>query len=761
MAIATRWLLKLGILHDGSLEEILRAGTIRAFFPHGLGHHVGLEVHDVLNVPIQAETQAKLEVVDTELYKDTELASLSAEEIKDLYDALIYSIPKLRPVQADGPHLEPGMVVTVEPGLYFSDFALSKVYLRDRTHAKYINKNVLAKYMPVGGVRIEDDILVTTDGYENLTTAPKGEEALKIIRGEVEEKSLGAAAGDTSSCLATPFTFRSAPPVDNGKAPMTSTPHQTAEPKDEKIFQLCSELSAKCSIDVKQKSADCLPPRLESESLIYSFPFATAMRPSHPPERSDSQLLDQMLHKQAELNSMIRNAAFKKPDLWTRQLQSGRKPSLDSVAMQEQLKDVMTRLRNMHHSLDQWRKGSDLIPRSSQSRTTRSVPSTETTSGPSTTAQEPTPVSANTWEEPLALSANQEKILLLLRSMGHAEQGLELSYISREAGLATDHARIILDHLGSRGLVRMSRCGNKFKAVGRSPRLVDLMVSGSTELELNADADDEQVPVIAPESATVSSTKDATSSQLVTALYDFKQDDDQNCLVFEKGDVILITERSESGWCLGLHRRSGKLGWLPANYVEETAAPVTSPSPVEVPGVSASPSPTENDQHAQIRQVVIKERLQSVFSKKLASLLLPSPASSIAVDQQSIVDALVAATGSELPCFSGLCMQAKQKFDEIDFTALEGSGIHKFKKLYKEVDKALALEFDPGHLFYRLGQEERDKLYATRWQVLGVKEETVEQFGICGACSVCRQGFIHWDEKWLADGDHGDDDDDE
>ena len=44
------------------------------------------------------------------------------------------------------------------------------------------------KYYPVGGVRIEDDILVTKDGYENLTTAPKGEEALKIInRGEEEE----------------------------------------------------------------------------------------------------------------------------------------------------------------------------------------------------------------------------------------------------------------------------------------------------------------------------------------------------------------------------------------------------------------------------------------------------------------------------------------------------------------------------------------------------------------------------------------------
>jgi Xaa-Pro dipeptidase len=40
---------------------------------------------------------------------------------------------------------------------------------------------LLEKYYPVGGVRIEDDILITADGNENLTTAPKGEEALRII----------------------------------------------------------------------------------------------------------------------------------------------------------------------------------------------------------------------------------------------------------------------------------------------------------------------------------------------------------------------------------------------------------------------------------------------------------------------------------------------------------------------------------------------------------------------------------------------------
>ena len=45
-----------------------------------------------------------------------------------------------------------------------------------------VDEEVLKRYIPVGGVRIEDDILVTKKGYENLTTAPKGEEMLKIIR---------------------------------------------------------------------------------------------------------------------------------------------------------------------------------------------------------------------------------------------------------------------------------------------------------------------------------------------------------------------------------------------------------------------------------------------------------------------------------------------------------------------------------------------------------------------------------------------------
>ena len=56
------------------------------------------------------------------------------------------------------------------------------MFLDSPIYSKFINTDVLADYMDVGGVRIEDDFLILASGYENLTTAPKGEEMLNIIR---------------------------------------------------------------------------------------------------------------------------------------------------------------------------------------------------------------------------------------------------------------------------------------------------------------------------------------------------------------------------------------------------------------------------------------------------------------------------------------------------------------------------------------------------------------------------------------------------
>ena len=170
--IAVDGLLRLGVLHNGTSKEILEAGTSLAFYPHGLGHHMGLEVHDVS----PNGRSASLYQQSLETYGDLSNDCWS--------DHLQNSTICRAPCQTGYSSLEPGMVITVEPGVYFNRYALERIYLPDPVHSKYINKKVLERYIPVGGVRIEDDILITKSGWENLTTAAKGDAALKIIRGE-------------------------------------------------------------------------------------------------------------------------------------------------------------------------------------------------------------------------------------------------------------------------------------------------------------------------------------------------------------------------------------------------------------------------------------------------------------------------------------------------------------------------------------------------------------------------------------------------
>ncbi|KAI9733456.1 MAG: hypothetical protein M1818_007204 [Claussenomyces sp. TS43310] len=181
--IAVKGLMKLDILHNGSFDDVYLAGL--AFFPHGLGHHVGLEVHDV--------SGAQTRLADNETIRDIR----SRNPVHPRPQALDSAPTLLCPYERhDGSQrLAPNMVITIEPGIYFSRFAFEEVYLKDPRYGKYVNKDLLETYYPVGGVRIEDDILVTKEGYENLTTAPKGEEACRIIR---EHKEKSAARKDSS-----------------------------------------------------------------------------------------------------------------------------------------------------------------------------------------------------------------------------------------------------------------------------------------------------------------------------------------------------------------------------------------------------------------------------------------------------------------------------------------------------------------------------------------------------------------------------------
>ncbi|KAL4071901.1 Creatinase/aminopeptidase [Scleroderma citrinum] len=114
-------------------RNILVSGISAAFFPHGLGHSLGMDVHDV---PIPEST----------------IPGAGGHES-------FYRFLRLRlPLQA-------GMVVTVEPGIYFSPHLLAP-----HRQSSFLDADVLARFENVGGIRIEDDVLITENGAENLTT---------------------------------------------------------------------------------------------------------------------------------------------------------------------------------------------------------------------------------------------------------------------------------------------------------------------------------------------------------------------------------------------------------------------------------------------------------------------------------------------------------------------------------------------------------------------------------------------------------------
>ncbi|KAJ2897013.1 metallopeptidase family M24 [Zalerion maritima] len=139
--IAIDGLHTLGIL-KGDKEEMFKKRVSVAFFPHGLGHHLGMDTHDVGGNPNYEDKDSMFR-----------------------YLRLRGEVPE-------------GSVVTVEPGIYFCNFIIEP-YLEDAELSKYIDKDVLDKYWDVGGARIEDNIYVTKDGHVNLTTTAKEAEEVE------------------------------------------------------------------------------------------------------------------------------------------------------------------------------------------------------------------------------------------------------------------------------------------------------------------------------------------------------------------------------------------------------------------------------------------------------------------------------------------------------------------------------------------------------------------------------------------------------
>ena len=146
----------LGLI-KGDIDEAVNAGTHTLFFQCGLGHMMGLDVHDMEGLG-----------EDYVGYTDTIRRNPA------------FGWRSLRL----GKELEAGFVITVEPGIYFIP-ELIKRWKAENKNSQYINYDMVEKYEDFGGVRIEDDVLVTEDGYRVL-----GKKIPKTID-EVEEMSSG------------------------------------------------------------------------------------------------------------------------------------------------------------------------------------------------------------------------------------------------------------------------------------------------------------------------------------------------------------------------------------------------------------------------------------------------------------------------------------------------------------------------------------------------------------------------------------------
>ncbi|KAG0324821.1 hypothetical protein BG000_002035 [Podila horticola] len=166
---------QLGIL-EGDDTDLIESNIISVVYPHGLGHLLGLNVHDdglglVVQKPIKSKRLASVEFLG--VTADNSIAPPPSTRRVTAMGASTYAVPSTK--------LEPGMLLTVEPGIYFNpaqiDIALSTPYL-----AQYLNETVLRRYMPVGGVRIEDVVLIRPDGtVDNITTAPKDPREIERI----------------------------------------------------------------------------------------------------------------------------------------------------------------------------------------------------------------------------------------------------------------------------------------------------------------------------------------------------------------------------------------------------------------------------------------------------------------------------------------------------------------------------------------------------------------------------------------------------
>ena len=134
--LMTERLKELGLM-KGDTDEAVRAGAHAMFLPHGLGHMMGMDVHDMeglgqIYVGFDDETRPNLEQFGTNCLRM-------------------------------GRRLEPGFVVTDEPGIYFIPHLID-LWRTEKHCADFLCFDKLEQYKDFGGIRIEDDLLITEGG---------------------------------------------------------------------------------------------------------------------------------------------------------------------------------------------------------------------------------------------------------------------------------------------------------------------------------------------------------------------------------------------------------------------------------------------------------------------------------------------------------------------------------------------------------------------------------------------------------------------
>ena len=151
--VLTQALVDWGLLR-GTVDGLVEQGAHAVFFPHGVGHLIGLDVHDL------------------ELFGDPALYGARPRSGQ-------FGTKFLR-MDLD---LRQGMVVTIEPGLYWSPAILADRTLRE-VLGDSVEWVVAEQWVGLGGIRIEDDVLVTADGADVLTEAiPKKRDEIEEITG--------------------------------------------------------------------------------------------------------------------------------------------------------------------------------------------------------------------------------------------------------------------------------------------------------------------------------------------------------------------------------------------------------------------------------------------------------------------------------------------------------------------------------------------------------------------------------------------------